>query len=61
MTYPASVKCSTVLDVMARMDWAAQHGMIVVHRTWEVINSVQHVTFDFVHQEDAVAFKLRWS
>ncbi len=61
MMYPVTVKCNNIVECTVRSDWAAEHDMNLVNRTWEVVNKIQHVTFNFDKQEDALLFALRWA
>lgn len=60
MMYPVTVACRNIIEVSERQEWAKEHEMNVVNRTWEVVNQRQHVTFNFERKEDATMFALRW-
>ena len=61
MWYPVTVACRNIMEVSERQEWAEEHGMKLLNRTWEVINQRQYVTFNFAHEKDATMFALRWS
>ena len=61
MMYPVTVACRNAIEVSERQDWAKEHGMNLLNRTWEVVNCQQFVTFNFQHEKDATLFALRWS
>lgn len=61
MWYPVTVDCRNIIEVSERQEWAEEHGMNLLNRTWEVINQRQCVTFNFQHEKDAMMFALRWS
>jgi hypothetical protein len=60
MMYPVTVECWNAPAVLERMIWAKEHGMLIVNKTWEVVDQRQHVTFNFHKQEHATMFALRW-
>jgi len=60
MWYPVTVACRNIIEVSERQEWAEEHGMKPLNRTWEVINRRQYVTFHFQHEKDATMFALRW-
>ena len=61
MMYPVTVECRNVIEVSERMEWAQEHVMNIVNRTWEVVDRRQHVTFNFERERDATMFALRWA
>jgi len=61
MMYPVTVECRNIIEVSERQEWAEEHNMRLLNRTWEVVNSRQCVTFNFQHEKDATLFMLRWA
>lgn len=61
MMYPVTVECWNAVQLSERMEWAKSHELLVVNRTWEVVDQRQHVTFNFHKQEHATMFALVWS
>jgi nuclear transport factor 2 (NTF2) superfamily protein len=59
--YPVTVECRNIIEVSERQEWAEEHNMRLLNRTWEVVNSRQCVTFNFQHEKDATLFMLRWA
>lgn len=59
--YSVTVKCKNLVESMERSDWAKEHGIEIDARTWEVVNNIQHITYDFACKGDALLFALRWS
>ncbi len=60
MMYPVTVECRNIIEVSERQEWAEEHNMRLLNRTWEVVNSRQCVTFNFQHEKDATMFALKW-
>jgi nuclear transport factor 2 (NTF2) superfamily protein len=60
MWYPVTVACRNIIEVSERQEWAQEHGMKLLNRTWEVIDKRQYVTFNFRHEKDATMFALKW-
>lgn len=60
MMYPVTVECWNVVELHERAMWANENNIVIVNRTWEVVDQRQHVTFNFHKQEDATMFALRW-
>jgi len=60
MWYPVTVACRNIIEVSERQEWAQEHGMNLLNRTWEVIDKRQYVTFCFQHEKDATMFALKW-
>jgi hypothetical protein len=61
MWYPVTVACRNIMEVSERQEWAEDHGMMLLNRTWKVIDKRQYVTFSFRHEKDATMFALRWT
>ncbi len=61
MWYPVTVACRNIIEVSERQEWAEEHGMNLLNRTWEVVDKRQCVTFNFEQEQDATLFALRWS
>lgn len=61
MMYPVTVKCWNVVELHACTTWAYENNLVIVNRTWDVIDQRQHVTFNFRNPKHATLFALRWS
>lgn len=61
MWYPVTVACRNIIEVSERQEWAEEHGMKLLNRTWEVVNQRQYVTFNFQKDSDATMFALKWA
>ena len=61
MWYPVTIPCRNIVEVSERKEWAEEHGMKLLNRTWEVIDGRQYVTFNFQKDSDATMFALKWA